>query len=478
MKNFLPNIKTINISILIVSYIFILSSNKVFAQMPVSIEYVNPDALTPTKITEVTPQVRFWVTNFESTTSSSTLFTKDETLVDIANKLLIEEKRHNQWLEDFTKKGSQANKELARGLANKTLLQTNEKIMDFMKKGFNKDKGSEEGNPAYVENQQDFLAKSDVTEVGVMVKYDFESDEICEDVKEEVKKVIGKESIRPELKKQIKCTLKDKGGSPENIKTWEDFLSFSKLENNPMGALVISKEELTTRQEEKEKAITNELNQGKGSLSYKRCREYSADGKPSGEEFYGDAIYAQDIPEDTKTTEISEDDAGGYKKVICKIVKPGSIIDSSLQGQQNSAIEMNQIDATLGDSVNRVDSKMSEYYLKKLEEELKVGIFTKEDKSKSLTDELYPFLSKDMQEMEAVQTSLVNPFDPKDIYDPQNTDSPYNPKKTNSGSWFDYISKSFQSIFDGTWYLFDFPKYTPPAPAAPVGPYIQNLPTN
>lgn len=469
------NTKIINLLSFLI--IFILSSGEVFAQMPVSVEYVNPESLTPTKITEVTPQVRFWVTNFENMTSSSTLFTKDETLVDIANQLLIEEKRHNQWLEDFTKKGSQANKELARDMATELLLQTSEKIMNFIKKGFNQGKGGGEGNPAYVENQQDFLKKSDLTEVGVMVKNDFESDEMCEDVKEEVKKVIGKESIRPELKKQLKCTLKDKGGSPENIKTWDEFLSFSQLENNPMGALVIAKEELATRQAEKEEAIKNELNQGRGALSYKKCQEYSADGKATGEEFYGDAIYAQDIPEDTKTTEITEDGAGGYKKVVCKVVNPGSIIDSSLQNQQNSAIEMNQIDATMADSVNRVDSKMSEYQLKKLEEELKIGIFTQEDTNKTLLDELYPFLAKDMQEMEAVKTSLVNPFDPKDVYDPQNQESPYNPKKKGN-NWFDYIGKSFQSIFDGTWYLFDFPKYTPPASQAPVGPYIQNVPAN
>lgn len=449
------------LSIIIVSSI--LFSNKASAQQEVIIKDVNPDSTTPTLIKGVSPQVRFWVTNFESTTSSSTIFTKDEMLIEIANKQFIEQQRHNKWLEDFTKVGAQTDKELARDLANKLLEETDKKIIDFAKEGFNKGEGEEgTGDPAYTD-QQDYLRKAELTETGIMVANDFKSEDICEEVKKEVKKVIGKEGIDPNLQKKLKCTNENDGSNPKN---WEDWVVLVQPENNPMGALVIANNELAIRKEEKKQTIINELDQGKGSLSYKKCQKMKVDDEgeetEEGEPFYGDPIYEQDLPEDTKTTEI-EEDADGYFKTVCVTVTPGSIIDSSIQLQSQTLSETSAIESSLSDGTTLVKEELTKKLLEKVDLQFEKGLLDETDEK--LSEEIQNILEDDANNMAKASTTSINPFPPTDIYNTGNDVSPYKQKtwfsKWGIGDIFDIINMlSGYDIFEPS---------TPKEPDCPPG---------
>ena len=449
---------------ILASFIFIFSiliSSKALAQYPVSIEYIDPSVVASTTITQISPQVRFWVTNFESTTSSSTLFTKDETLIDVANKLFKEQERHNKWLEDYTKVGGQADKELARNLATQLLIQINNKTIDFAGEGFNKGVGDNAtGDPAYVQDQQDFLKKADKTEVGILYKYGFESKDICKEVKTEVKKVIGKEAMIPDFQKQIKCTNKNDGEDP---KSWEDWLQIVQPENNPMGALIIANSELEKRQQAKEDAIKNELNQGNGALSYKECQKIKINNKGEeendGDPFYGDPIYEQDIPEDTTTTDLTSDDStGGYIKTVCTVVKPGSITNSNTQAENNSALNTTETNVSQADGTNLIDEEMSQKLQERLDAEFSTGILNNENNDALDTLE-NDILENNAEQLSKVSTTSVNPFSPDDIYNTENKTSPYNQKnwfdKWGGGSAFDIVN-----IING-YSLIDYPPYVP-----------------
>ena len=442
----IKNNKKILVSLMLISSILI--SDKALAQYPVAVEYIDPSVVASTTITQISPQVRFWVTNFDSMTSSSTLFTKDETLINLANKLLLEEKRHNQWVEDYTKVGAQANKELARDLASELFLQTQQMMTNFVVAGFNKsDDGT--GNPAYVTDEQNYMDKVAKSEAGIMYNNDFNSDEICDTVKKDVKKAMGKESSKTDFQKEIKCTLEEKDADPtkeDDMKTWEDWYNFSQPENNPVGAFILSNTELDARIKEKENVVTNELNRGKGALSLKLCQAYKTNDKgeeeKDGPEFYGDPIYEQDLPDDTTTTEITEENSKGYKKTVCTVVTPGSLIDSGSKLQGAALIEKSATDASLADGTTLIGQTLANKQTENVISEIEYG-FLNEITDADLDSIAVPLVNDGINQDKASYTQL-NPFSPTDIYNPNNSSSPYNESawfnKWGGGDAFDIVN--------------------------------------
>ncbi len=225
------------------------------------------------------------------------------------------------------------------------LRQLTTSVVNWINSGF-------EGNPSFVTDPAGFFINIADQEIGKFIEGSSDLNFLCNPFRIDVRIALAFQ-YSP-FKKRITCTFSDtiknlgnavdgasingRSFTKGNFKNggWNSWLTLTtQPQNNVYGATLMAQNELSLRIANKQVIGKDELSQGRGFLSYKKC-----DGKNSEE-----AYHAQLAVDDAKTRKDDEDlyyakaELKKAENTGCKTVTPGSVIEGQLGKVLGSSID-------------------------------------------------------------------------------------------------------------------------------------------
>ncbi len=220
-----------------------------------------------------------------------------------------------------------------------------------------------DGNPAFVSNPGEFFKSIGDEALGQMIMSDKYLGFLCSPFSIDLKLQLAFK-YQP-FQKRIACTLTDvianASGAIENASingftagdfaqgNWPAFVAMTtEPQNNLYGAYVQADYELSARISTLETQKRDELNQGRGFLSWRKCN--SDAGQQAGEGF------VQDDPNDPNPTPRSE--YAQNREENCDVYTPGSVIAGVLDANTTGPLQELHLADELNEIVNALFAQM------------------------------------------------------------------------------------------------------------------------
>ena len=249
---------------------------------------------------------------------------------------------------------------LVSGLAEMLLQEITRSIVTWINNGF-------EGSPSFVQNPGAFFLDVADQMTGQFIKGDLA--ELCSPFSIDIRIALSFK-YRPNIGKRYACTLSTiiansknaidnasiNGFTAGDFKQggWPAFVSLTtEPQNNVFGAYLTAESDLAVRVANKQEEQKNELSQGKGFLSWKKCVKYD-----------GGADYAEGSPQ---AIEVANRQAAGLalKCLEYEVQTPGSVIANSLEKQLDIPVEKLGLADEIGEIVNALFAQLASQVLQK-----------------------------------------------------------------------------------------------------------------
>lgn len=218
-------------------------------------------------------------------------------------------------------------------LAKMVLRELTSSIVNWINTGF-------EGNPSFVSNPSEFFKDIGDQLLGEMILGNESLAFLCTPFSIDLKLQLAFK-YSP-FKKRISCTLTDvianASGAVQNASIngftagdfaqggWPAFVNMTtEPQNNLYGAYIQADFELSARIADMEKRKSDELNQGRGFLSWRKCKN-------------------------VETGEVDEESGGALVKQVCEVQTPGSVIAGVLDANTTGPLQ----ELHLADEINEV----------------------------------------------------------------------------------------------------------------------------
>jgi hypothetical protein len=434
---------------------------------------IRVNAQYPVYLYDSNPFIKFWVTtdpfNDEYPT---TLRVKDEDLVKIleniastTENLYAETLRNNYWMMYNEETRNEKEQSLSKYKALKLQNVIEENILSWVNEGFNVTKDG--GKPAYIEDEVLFFQtiEQKITEnfKNYLERYYKAAPEDEKNYLKKISKILTSKNNTEALStKDYYLQNNEENLSDEKVEGWDNWLGVSTNQfTNPMIAFLDAKDGLDSLIANEKAKYAEEITNGKGFLSFKRCtiKYYEIDSDTSdfvgparppteGETFFGDPYYYNDIWKGAEE--------GTYPKVSCTTIIPGYLIAEQVSEIYRS--KYNFIKQTA------ISTNGDDLVLDSIEENLKnfqknifeIGVIGRDSSTKK--DTLYSDLndaiekaSEELKKRDGGNTEIS-----KDIDDPRNTSSRFYPKNfLTDEKWKEVWD--FKQSSNNNWYSwFDF----------------------
>ncbi len=219
-----------------------------------------------------------------------------------------------------------------------------EATVNWIKSGFN-------GNPAFISNLPNFLAKTEDQVVGDMIYNDPNWQFLCSPFRAQVRVALGLAFQGSAYYNKINCTA---SGIIDNLSSagWAGQITLALYpQNTALGAYLIAEGELESRIASKQAGLVKQLDFGRGALTFQQCSKtfFDKDGHQTSHQSLPN-VGSQFYVDGAKTT--SKD--GSYYEIVCNDKTPGAVITDTLGFTVTSDQRMNELRATLGNGINAV----------------------------------------------------------------------------------------------------------------------------
>lgn len=265
---------------------------------------------------------------------------------------------------------------IAYSVAKTILRQVTTSVVEWINTGF-------EGSPAFLTNPGGFFRNLASEEIGAFVEQNSDLQFLCSPYSINIRLALAFR-YRP-FKKRVTCTLDQiiqntvgavKGASINGLTAgdfsqgkWPAFVSLStEPQNNVYGAFMEADAELDARLGDKLSRKKEELNQGKGFLSYSKCQDVATQGAgpeigpPAPPIPTGNTVNA-DIYQDGSTYSKTKKGPDGSKITQkCQVYTPGSVIAGGLETSLGSPVR----ELELADEFNEIVNALFAQLLKQV----------------------------------------------------------------------------------------------------------------
>lgn len=250
---------------------------------------------------------------------------------------------------------------LVSALAETILQQMSRSIVNWINSGF-------QGSPSFIQNPGAFFLDIADQETGQFIKGDLA--DLCSPFSIDIRIALSFK-YRPNVQKRYACTLSTiiansksavknasiNGFTAGDFKQggWPAFVSLTtEPQNNIFGAYLQADSDLSFRVANKQLQQKDELSQGKGFLSWKKCVQYQ------------DTTY-QDANDDSVDGTLNNTSASAAKPECLReeIQTPGSVIADSLQKQLDIPVEKLGLADEIGEIVNALFAQLATQVLQK-----------------------------------------------------------------------------------------------------------------
>lgn len=227
------------------------------------------------------------------------------------------------------------------------------------------------GKPGFIENPEKFYANIGNQVAGQYIFKNPNLNFLCGPIRAKIRIALAGTYNRGQDRERWQCTLTKVGRNLDNFMAdfenggWENFFELTQRpQNNPIGAYLQAEGELFERIAQKTNLQKEDLLQGKGLLSFKRCTEYS---------------------------EPTEDDNGNIAPVCIEeeTSTPGSVISDQL----NKQLGLGQDRLAVADEINEIVSALLNQLVGKIVGGIGKGLRSlierdPADNNRSFTDQL------------------------------------------------------------------------------------------
>ena len=265
---------------------------------------------------------------------------------------------------------------IAYSVAKTILRQVTTSVVEWINTGF-------EGSPAFLTNPAGFFRDLASEEIGAFIEQDSDLQFLCTPYSINIRLALAFR-YRP-FKKRVTCTLDQviqntvgavKGASINGLTAgdfsqgkWPAFVSLStEPQNNVYGAFMEADAELDARLGDKLSRKKEEINQGRGFLSYSKCQDVAV--QPSAPDIVppappmatGNTVNA-DIYQDGSTyTKTKKGPNGSKVTQKCQVYTPGSVIAGGLETSLGSPVR----ELELADEFNEIVNALFAQLLKQV----------------------------------------------------------------------------------------------------------------
>lgn len=274
--------------------------------------------------------------------------------ITAASSLVSSANTYSMQLKEFVLDG------LMNVLVKQMIRQMTQSVVNWINSGF-------EGSPSFLQNPGAFfLDVADQVTGAFLAKYGGPLTALCSPFSLDIQ-IALRFKYHPNVMKRYTCTLntiiKNSKNAVENASIngftagdfkqggWPAFISMStEPQNNVYGSYLQAEAELSWRVASAKAQQKEEINQGKGFLSWRTCKD---DG--SEESYYA----KQDL---AKVEKGSEEEVYAKREVAkhqtCSVQTPGSVISSSLEGQLGSGLRQLEIADEINEIVNALVAQL------------------------------------------------------------------------------------------------------------------------
>lgn len=343
----------------------------------------------------------------------------------------------------------------AKQLATNLIKQFTDATVDWINGGFN-------GNPAYVADFNKFIAGPggvvDQT-IGDFIQHDPDLNFLCDPFKIQVQLALQLDYTT--FRNRITCTLSEavnntinagqnsgisiNGGtnvSVANNDVWSTWLTTSlNPQNNPIGAYVIARNELSTKIETAKGTKSTEMSLGEGALTFKRCVDYYVSGThdlPDGQsdEYTADSGSRPAVPEGKYLSDDSP---------VCVVKTPGAVISSKLSFLADSAGRVTELQAATANGIDSIIGALITAMINAAIEKVQKGIL---DNGSSPVQQNYAdTLNNALAQIQNTYNNQLTQISTGQITDTSGIINNYYP--TDTGTWGIPISTTTTSVIGG-----------------------------
>jgi hypothetical protein len=234
---------------------------------------------------------------------------------------------------------------IANYIAKAILRQLTTSVVNWINTGF-------EGNPSFITDPAGFFVNIANEEIGKFIEGSSDLNFLCSPFRIDVRIALAFQ-YSP-FKKRVTCTFADAVGNlggavagasingrsftNGNFKNggWDSWLTLTtQPQNNVYGATLMAQEELSLRIANRQSLGRDEVSQGRGFLSYKKC-----DGKDSEEAYHARlAVDDAKARKDDEDLYLAKSELKKAENTGCKTVTPGSVIEGQLGKVMGSSID-------------------------------------------------------------------------------------------------------------------------------------------
>ncbi len=274
--------------------------------------------------------------------------------ITAANSVVSSASTYSLQLKEFVLDG------LLNVLVKQVIRQMTQSVVNWINSGF-------EGSPSFLQNPGAFfLDVADQVTGAFLAKYGGPLTALCSPFSLDIQ-IALRFKYHPNVMKRYTCTLntiiKNSKNAVENASIngftagdfkqggWPAFVSLStEPQNNVYGAYLQAEADLSWRVASARSQQKEEISQGKGFLSWKKCKD---DGSE-------EALYAKKDLE--KTEKGSEEEFYAKQEVnkhqTCEVQTPGSVISSSLENQLGSGLRQLELADEINEIVNALVAQL------------------------------------------------------------------------------------------------------------------------
>lgn len=256
---------------------------------------------------------------------------------------------------------------LVSGLAEMLLQQMTSSIVNWINSGF-------EGSPSFIQNPGAFFLDIADQATGAFISKDLA--DLCSPFSIDIRLALSFK-YRPYVQKRYACTLStiiaNSKNAVENASIngftagdfkqggWPAFISLTtEPQNNVFGAYIQADTDLSWRVASKQNQQRQELNQGRGFLSWKKCREV---GETVGLNNESETAYVDhELGDNSDPNRIENNQPVEHvaqTKEVCEVQTPGSAIAGVLQKQLDIPVEKLGLADEIGEIVNALFAQLA-----------------------------------------------------------------------------------------------------------------------
>lgn len=286
-----------------------------------------------------------------------------------------------------------------------------------------------DGNPAFVDNPAGFFTNIVDEQIGLMIEQSADLNFLCSPFSIDIRLALAFK-YRP-FKKKVTCTLTEiisnskgaiEGASINGFTAgdfkqggWPAFISMTtEPQNNIYGAYMEAENELSIRIGNKELLRRDEINQGRGFLSWKKCTKYADQETEIEGGYTTDPETGAQMPIAGGSSSSDTDAqaaASGTNDRVCvseQTQTPGSVIESSLETQLGTGVRQLE----LADSFNEITNALVAQLINQvLTKGLRAASGSGPSDVNSYIDQLEKDKAQENERLNSVKTDVLTKID-------------------------------------------------------------------